>query len=95
MGPTEISMKKNTDEKPKRRQPAKVATTPTSCFFTQSGTTPDYKEVLTLRRFVSDRGKVLPQKITGLTAKNQRLLSLEIKKARYMGLLPYTEKHAI
>jgi small subunit ribosomal protein S18 len=67
----------------------------TSCYFTQTGTTPNYKDVLVLRRFISDRGKVLPQKGTGLTAKNQRLLAREIKKARFMGLLPYTEKHAI
>jgi small subunit ribosomal protein S18 len=65
------------------------------CFFTQTGTTPNYKDVLVLRRFISDRGKILPQKITNLTAKNQRLVAEEVKKARYMGLLPYTEKHAI
>jgi small subunit ribosomal protein S18 len=48
-----------------------------------------------LRRFINERGKVLPQKYSGLTAKNQRLLAKEIKKARYMGLLPYTDRHAI
>ena len=66
-----------------------------SCYFTQTNTTPDYKEVLTLKRFVSDRGKILPQKYTGLTSKNQRLLAAEIKKARYMALMPYTDRHAI
>jgi small subunit ribosomal protein S18 len=48
-----------------------------------------------LRRFINERGKVLPQKYSGLTAKNQRLLAKEIKKARYMALLPYTDRHAI
>jgi small subunit ribosomal protein S18 len=65
------------------------------CYFTTTGTTPDYKEVLTLKRFTSERNKILPQKYSGLTAKNQRLLSLEIKKARFMALLPYTDTHAI
>jgi small subunit ribosomal protein S18 len=68
---------------------------PAGCYFTQTKTKPDYKEVLVLRRFVSDRGKVLPQKYTGLTAKNQRLLAQEVKKARFMGLLQYTDRHAI
>lgn len=68
---------------------------PKVCYFTETGTKPDYKEVLVLRRFINERGKVLPQKYSGLTAKNQRLLSKEIKKARYMALLPYTDRHAI
>ncbi|OGC70733.1 30S ribosomal protein S18 [candidate division WWE3 bacterium RIFOXYC1_FULL_39_7] len=67
----------------------------TQCYFTQSGTKPDYKEVLTLKRFTSDRGKIIPQKYTGVSSKNQRLLAAEIKKARYMALLPYTDRHAI
>jgi small subunit ribosomal protein S18 len=79
----------NRTRKP-RKQPENVG-----CYFTQTGTKPDYKEVLTLKRFTSDRGKVLPQKYTGLTSKNQRMLSNEIKKARYMALLPYTDRHAI
>ncbi len=66
-----------------------------SCYYTQTGTKPDYKEVLILRRFISERGKVLPQKVTGLTSKHQRSLSREIKKARFMALLPYVEQHAL
>lgn len=66
-----------------------------NCYFTETGTKPDYKEVLVLRRFINDRGKILPQKYTGLTAKNQRLVAVEIKKARYMGLLSYTDRHAL
>jgi len=69
--------------------------TPRVCYFTQTGTKPDYKEVLVLRRFINERGKIIPQKYSGVTAKNQRLLAAEIKKARYMGLLPYTDRHAI
>jgi len=72
-----------------------VSNKPSGDYFSQTGTKPDYKEVLVLRRFISDRGKVLPQKYTGLTAKNQRLLATEVKKARFMALLQYTDRHAI
>lgn len=65
------------------------------CYFTKTNTSPDYKEVLTLKRFLSERNKILPQKYTGLTSKNQRLLAAEIKKARFMSLIPYTDSHAI
>lgn len=52
----------------------------------------DYKDVKMLRRFVSDSGKILPRRRTGLSAKNQRRLSGTIKIARQLGLLPYTDK---
>ncbi|HXK52593.1 30S ribosomal protein S18 [Candidatus Nomurabacteria bacterium] len=67
----------------------------TECYFTKTNTTPNYKDVLILRRFISDRGKIIPQGRSGVTAKNQRVLSQEIKKARYMALLPYTDQHSI
>lgn len=89
--------KKDTKEKKelKKRSTRAVKKVAVECYFTQTGTKPDYKDVLTLKRFTSDRGKIIPQKYSGLTAKNQRLLAAEIKKARYMGLLPYTDRHAI
>jgi small subunit ribosomal protein S18 len=83
-------MRRKTKKRSKKR-----INKPSFCYFTKSGTEPNYKEVLTLRRFISDRGKVLPQKVTGLSAGYQRKVSQEIKKARYMALLPYTEGHAI
>jgi small subunit ribosomal protein S18 len=49
----------------------------------------DYKEVDTLRRFTTDRGKILPRRITGTCAKHQRSLSREIKRARAIALLPF------
>jgi len=52
----------------------------------------DYKDVKMLRRFVSDTGKILPRRRTGLSAKNQRRLAGTIKIARQLGFLPYTEK---
>ena len=49
----------------------------------------DYKDVDLLSRFVSDRGKILPRRVTGTYAKNQRKVSKSIKRARIMGLLPF------
>lgn len=49
----------------------------------------DYKDVDLLHRFVSDRGKILPRRVTGTSAKNQRKVTQAIKRARFMGLLPY------
>lgn len=63
-------------------------------FFETNKVKPNYKDVLILRRFLSDKFKILPTSKTGLSAKNQRLLATEIKKARFMGLLPYTDLHS-
>jgi len=63
-------------------------------FFETNKVKPNYKDVLILRRFLSDKFKILPVSKTGLSAKNQRLLAGEIKKARFMGLLPYTDLHS-
>ncbi len=52
----------------------------------------DYKEVNTLRRFVTEGGKIIPRRITGNCAKHQRILAHEIKIARAIALLPYLKK---
>ena len=49
----------------------------------------DYKDVAKLRRFVSERAKILPRRITGTCAKHQRELTIAIKRARHIALLPY------
>ena len=49
----------------------------------------DYKDTDTLRRYTTERGKILPRRITGTCAKHQRRLALEIKRARALALLPY------
>ncbi|AFY99117.1 30S ribosomal protein S18 [Calothrix sp. PCC 6303] len=49
----------------------------------------DYKDVDLLRKFITERGKVLPRRITGLTTQQQRVLTLAIKRARIMALLPF------
>ncbi len=63
------------------------------CYFTETGKQPDYKEVLVLKRFLTDRQKVMHHNYSGVTEKNQRKLAKEIKKARYMALIPFTDKH--
>jgi small subunit ribosomal protein S18 len=52
----------------------------------------DYKDVKLLQRFVSERGKMVPSRITAVSAKKQRELSRAIKRARFLGLLPYVLK---
>jgi small subunit ribosomal protein S18 len=49
----------------------------------------DWKDVKLLQRFVSERGKIVPSRITAVSAKKQRELARAIKRARFMGLLPY------
>ncbi len=53
----------------------------------------DYKEVNRLRRYLSDRAKIEPRRKTGTCAKHQRMLSVALKNARHMALLPYTAQH--
>ena len=50
----------------------------------------DYKEVMRLRRYINERGKIMPRRMSGTCAKHQRQLSIAIKRARAIALLPYT-----
>ncbi len=61
------------------------------CFFTANKITHiDYKDTELLKRFVSERGKILPRRVTGTSAKYQRMLTTAIKRSRQIALLPYT-----
>ena len=61
------------------------------CYLTTNKITKiDYKDVDLLKRFVSDRGKILPRRVTGTSAKYQRELTVAIKRARHMALLPFS-----
>jgi small subunit ribosomal protein S18 len=63
-----------------------------SCYFSANKITSiDYKDLGLLRKFVTDRGKILPRRITGTKAKYQRMLSTAVKRARYLALLPYAD----
>ncbi|KPZ32641.1 30S ribosomal protein S18 [Listeria monocytogenes] len=60
------------------------------CYFTSNGITHiDYKDVELLKKFVSERGKILPRRVTGTSAKYQRKLTVAIKRSRQMALLPF------
>ena len=52
----------------------------------------DYKDAARLRRFLTERGKILPRRMTGLSALQQREVGLAIKRARHLGLLPYVNR---
>lgn len=50
----------------------------------------DYKDLMKIRKFLSEKGKILPRRISGCCAKHQRQLTVSIKRARHIALLPYT-----
>jgi small subunit ribosomal protein S18 len=61
-----------------------------SCPFTGEGASKiDYKDVRLLQRYISERGKIVPSRISAVSAKKQRKLAQAIKRARFLGLLPY------
>ena len=59
------------------------------CVFCGKDNVIDYKDVNKLKRYVSERGKILPRRITGNCAKHQRALTVAIKRARHLALMPY------
>jgi small subunit ribosomal protein S18 len=64
------------------------------CRFTAEGVTAiDYKDIDTLKGYVTETGKIVPSRITGTKARYQRQLASAIKHARYIALLPYTDSH--
>ena len=63
------------------------------CYFTQNKMTKiDFKDVDLLKKFITDRGKILPLRVTGTSAKYQRMLAFAIKRARHMALLPFVKE---
>ncbi|MFW2406101.1 MAG: 30S ribosomal protein S18 [Gammaproteobacteria bacterium] len=64
------------------------------CRFTADGVKEiDYKDLDTLRNYVTETGKIVPSRITGTKTHYQRQLATAVKRARYLALLPYTDKH--
>lgn len=63
------------------------------CFFCANHIDhPDYKDIELVSRFVSEKGKILPRRVTGTCAKHQRTLTSAVKRARIMALIPFTVK---
>ena len=56
-----------------------------------AGKTVDYKDVAIVSKYINEKGKILPRRMTGACAKHQRHIANQIKIARYMALLPYTK----
>ena len=80
-----ISPKKKKERQPRAKRP---------CKFCQEGATyVDYKDPKRLRRFMTDRGKITPRRITGTCAKHQRMLAMAIKRARALALIPYVKEY--
>jgi len=63
------------------------------CWFDQNKVEPDYKDVRIISRFITERGKIVPRRLSGVTAKNQRKLAIAIKRARHLGLLPFVSQN--
>ncbi len=64
------------------------------CRFTSEGVKQiDYKDLETLKAYVTETGKIVPSRITGTKARYQRQLATAVKRARYIALLPYTDAH--
>ena len=64
------------------------------CRFTAEGVKEiDYKDLNTLKGYITESGKIVPSRITGTNARYQRQLSTAIKRARYLALLPYSDAH--
>jgi small subunit ribosomal protein S18 len=82
METTKKYQKKSSYYKPRRKV----------CTFCIKGEEVDYKDIAKLSRFISDKGKILPRRNTGLCAKHQRQLAIAIKRAREMALLPYLRR---
>jgi small subunit ribosomal protein S18 len=64
------------------------------CRFTAEGVKEiDYKDLDTLRNYITETGTIVPSRITGTKSNYQRQLAAAVKRARFLGLLPYTDKH--
>jgi small subunit ribosomal protein S18 len=64
------------------------------CRFTAEGVKEiDYKDLDTLRNYITETGKIVPSRITGTKSNYQRQLATAVKRARFLALLPYTDKH--
>lgn len=86
----------NKDKRPKRNTQSLLFKRKRFCRFTVAGVESiDYKELDILRDFIGDNGKITPARLTGTRAFYQRQLTTAIKRARFLALLPYSDKHKV
>ena len=66
------------------------------CKFTAEGVKEiDYKDLNTLRQYLTETGKIVPSRVTGTTSRYQRQLATAVKRARFLALIPYTDNHDV
>jgi len=84
----------NKDKRPKRNTQSLLFKRKRFCRFTAAGVEEiDYKDIDTLRDFVSENGKIIPARLTGTRAIFQRQINTAIKRARFLAMLPYSDQH--
>jgi len=76
----------------KRRIPKRKITVPKECYFCAQKKEPSYAEVADLQKFVTDRGKIVVRTRSGLCAKHQRRVTVAIKHARHLALMPFVAR---
>ena len=76
----------------KRRIPKRKITVPKECYFCVQKKDPVYSDVASLQKFISDRGKIIVRTRSGICAKHQRRLTIAIKHARHLALLPFVSR---
>jgi small subunit ribosomal protein S18 len=76
----------------KRRLPKRRITVPKECYFCSQKKEPWYTDTASLQKFVSDRGKIIVRTRSGLCAKHQRRLTVAIKHARHLALMPFVAR---
>ena len=86
----------NKDKRPKRNTQSLLFKRKKFCRFTVAGVVEvDYKDVDVLRDFIAENGKIIPARLTGTRAIYQRQVTTAIKRARFLALLPYSDKHRV
>ena len=86
-------MKKHNSARPKKEKRKFVPRRRKCMFCVEKITDIDYKDINILRRFISDHGKIEPRRKTGTCAKHQRRLTIALKRARHLAMIPYTPAH--
>ena len=86
----------NKDKRPKRNTQSLLFKRKRFCRFTVAGVEEiDYKDIDTLRDFISENGRIVPARLTGTRAFYQRQLNTAIKRARFLAMLPYSDQHRV
>lgn len=84
-----MPLKKKSDRKKENSNEVKAPKIKRFCLYCENKTEPSYQDTATLRRFVSDRSKILPRARSGACSKHQRQIARQIKYARHLSLLPF------